>query len=200
MAGLITGLLLIKDQSTKALIGSSFLLSVLGFCVAGYAFDSSALGDFKLIEEDQINLRQRYIEWQAEANMLEKRGVIGTGAGSVNDYRSHFYYRLPKLNTLKPFDQNGYLAVAAEIGLFGFLMLGWIFATYSKRLRETLQVVRHNPKDLGISFVIPIFGAWISLGVANLFSSIHYNGILLWFALLLAFISSTHSLLIKDES
>jgi len=200
MAGLITGLFLVKDQSTKALIGTSFLLSVLGLFMAGYAFDSSVLDDFKLREEDQINLRHRYIEWQAEANMLEKRGVIGTGAGSINDYRSHFYYRLPKLNTLKAFDQNGLLAVSAEIGLFGFLMLVWVFTAYSQRLMETLQIARHNPKDLGTSFVVPIFASWISLGVANLFSSIHYNGLLLWFALLLAFISATHSLLIKDES
>ena len=118
-AGLITTLVLSKKSSTRVGVLICLLFSAAVLPLSNKVFSSAISSDFALKENDGINLRQRYIEWQAEINLLEKRGITGTGAGCVNDYRSHFYYRLPKLNTLKAFDQNGFLAVTAETGLLG---------------------------------------------------------------------------------
>ena len=40
--------------------------------------------DIKLVEKDGINLKQRYIDWQAELNLLEERPVTGTAACCIN--------------------------------------------------------------------------------------------------------------------
>ncbi len=199
-AGLLTGVLLNKNRVVKCLLCLSFLLSGITVITTKHMLKPSALADFDLKENDQTNLRQRYIEWQAEINLLEKRGIIGTGAGSINDYRSHFYYRLPKLNTLKAFDQNGFLAVGAEIGLLGLLMFLWILVHHSQLLIDTFKTINHKQRHPLAPMLIPVCASWISMAVANLFSSIHYNGILIWFVLLLAMISSMHSLITEDSS
>ena len=138
--------------------------------------------DMRLAESDSADLRQRYIEWQAEINLLEERAAVGSGAGSVNDYRSNFYYQLPKLNTLEAFDQNGWLATAAETGVLGLVCFCWIIVEYG---RQALGQLRGNVvSQLAVSNFAGVAGAC----VANMFSSIHYNGIAITFVLLLALI------------
>ncbi len=153
--------------------------------------------DIKLTEQDQTNLKQRYIEWQAEMNLLEERTIAGTGAGSINEFRSNYYYRLPKLNTLKAFDQNGWLAVAAEIGILGLVTFCWIIVYYFRLAFRQL-----NAGNL-VSFEANRFATANFVGltaacIANLNSSFQYNGVAIIFVLILALISRTKTVFSGD--
>ena len=191
-AGLITTLVLSKKPSTRAGIIICLLLSAAVLPLSNRVFDSAISSDFALKENDGINLRQRYIEWQAEINLLEKRGITGTGAGCVNDYRSNFYYRLPKLNTLKAFDQNGFLAVAAETGLLGLSAFIWIIIHYGRMSLKNCMFLQTDENHPSIRMTVANTATFVSALTANLFSSVHYNGILIVFVLLLSLISSVN--------
>ncbi|MHC5060699.1 MAG: O-antigen ligase family protein [Planctomycetota bacterium] len=193
-AGLITTLVLSKKPPMRAGIIICLLLSAAALFLSNKVFDSAAGSDFALKENDGINLMQRYIEWQAEINLLEKRGITGTGAGCVNDYRSNFYYRLPKLNTLKAFDQNGFLATGAETGLLGLAAFIWILIHYGRMSFRDCMFLRTDEKCRSIQMAVANTAAFVSALTANLFSSVHYNGILIIFVLLLSLISSVNEI------
>jgi hypothetical protein len=184
-SGLITGLIITRKRSIRLNLLICILLSVAALFLSNKVFDNAIYSDFALKENDGVNLRQRYIEWQAEINLLEKRGITGTGAGCVNDYRSHFYYRLPKLNTLKAFDQNGFLAVGAETGLAGLVSFIWILLHYGKMCFRS-RIYRQDASAATTANA----AAFVSAITANIFSSVHYNGVLIVFVLLLSLISS----------
>jgi len=150
--------------------------------------------DIRLAEQDASNLRQRYIEWQAEINLLQERTVTGTGAGCINAYRSSFYYRLPKLNTLEAFDQNGYLATAAETGILGLVCFCWVVFNYGKQAFAAVVTARRKSDVTRHRFAAANLAGLAGAVVANLFSSVHYNGILIAFVLVLALIARTQQL------
>jgi hypothetical protein len=190
LAGLLTGFVLSKGKSIRIYIFVCLLLSAAVLFISNNVFDSAIYRDFALKENDGTNLRQRYIEWQAEINLLEKRGITGTGAGCVNDYRSNFYYRLPKLNTLKAFDQNGFIAVGAETGLLGLTCFIWILFHYGRMALKDYFLLRADENLEAAAMTIANTAGFVSAVVANLFSSVHYNGNLIAFVLLLSLISS----------
>jgi hypothetical protein len=190
-SGLITGLIITQKTSIRLKILICILLSAAALFLSNKVFDGVIGSDFALKEKEGINLRQRYIEWQAEINLLEKRGITGTGAGCVNDYRSNFYYRLPKLNTLKAFDQNGFLAVGAETGLWGLVTFIWIWLHYGKMCFISCVYLRTEASCASAAATANA-AAFVSVITANMFSSVHYNGILIVFMLLLSLISSVN--------
>lgn len=191
-AGLITGFLMTNKKSVKIKILVGILLFTSSFVLAGKHNDIK--NDFVLKEKDSVNLRQRYIEWQAAINILQKRGIIGTGAGCINDYRSYYYYRLPKLNTLKAFDQNGFLTVGAETGIFGSAAFCWIIMHFGSRLNH------HKKYILSANRITAANAAAFTAALtANIFSSIHYNGILIVFVFLLSLISAVNTIFAGAE-
>jgi hypothetical protein len=189
-AGLLTGFVLSAEPSARTRIFVCFLLSAAILPLSNKVFDGAICRDFALKENDGVNLRQRYIEWQAEMNLLKRRGITGTGAGCVNDYRSSFYYRLPKLNTLKAFDQNGFLAVTAETGLLGLAAFVWILLHYGSVSFRNYLYLRRGENMQACAMATANTAAFVSALTANLFSSVHYNGVLIVFVLLLSLISS----------
>jgi hypothetical protein len=191
-AGFLTGLVLIKKRSVRCYIFICILISASILPLSNKLFYGAVYQDFALKETDLINLRQRYIEWQAEINLLEERGIIGTGPGCINDYRSNFYYRLPKLNTLKAFDQNCFLAIAAETGLLGLVAFIWIIIYYGRTSFKDHISMHVNEISSASRMATANTAAFVSALVANLFSSVHYNGILIIFVLLLSLISSVN--------
>jgi len=189
VAGTVASVIVIRGWFPRFCIIVGLLLGI-GLVIL---FDSNAnvsllQNDIKLAEKDGVNLKQRYIEWQAEINLLGKRTITGTAAGCINEYRSNFYYRLPKLNTLGAFDQNGWLATGAETGVLGFVCFCWILVYYFKQAFWQLTATAH--RFAGVNFV-----GLVAACVANLFSSVHYNGILIVFVLVLVFVSRTKQLL-----
>jgi hypothetical protein len=150
--------------------------------------------DIKLAEKDGVNLKQRYIEWQAETNLLEERPITGTAAGCINEYRSKFYYRLPKLNTLAAFDQNGWLTTGAEVGILGLVCLCWMVMHYGQLAFSQMTAAGHNQSVAAGTFAGANFVGLVSACIANMFSSVHYNGTLIVFVLVLALIFRTNRL------
>ena len=190
-AGLFTGFLLSQKPAARTCIFICLMLSAVLF-LSDKVFDGAIYQDLALRENDGINLRQRYIEWQAEINLLEKRSITGTGAGCVNDYRSNFYYRLPKLNTLKSFDQNGFLAVAAETGLLGLTCFIWIMVHYGRMSMKDCLSLKADKNPKAAAMATANIAGFVSAVIANLFSSVHYNGNLIVFMLLLSLIASVN--------
>lgn len=163
------------------LLGSISIMVLLYWSPATAAFR----GDIKLAEQDDINLRQRYIEWQAQVNLLEERTIVGTGAGCINDYRSSYYGRLPKLNTLQAFDQNGWLTSAAESGMLGLACFCWIVLHYGNLALSGIRDTRQDTSGIARRFATANLVGLVAGGTANLFSSIYYNGVLIVFVLVL---------------
>ena len=189
-SGMVVFTIMIQTWFIRICVGTSL------FCAMGLAIISgsnpaseSFRNDINLVEEDGTNLRQRYIEWQAELNLLEERPVTGTAAGCINEYRSNYYYRLPKLNTLKAFDQNGWVTTGAETGIVGLVCFCWIVVYYFKLAYSQVMVEGRTGYSIAYRFALANFAGFIAACVANLFSSVHYNGVLIVFVLVLALIS-----------
>jgi O-antigen ligase len=142
-----------------------------------------------------VNLKQRYVEWQAEINLLEERALAGTGAGCVNDYRSKYYFRLPKLNTLRAFDQNGWLATGAETGILGLVCFCWIVGHHFRLAWQSVISTDQLGRTADRRAVVANFVGLTAACAASLFSSVQYNGVLIVFVLVLALIARTDHML-----
>jgi O-antigen ligase len=163
------------------------------FILSGQPQIRFLLDDIRPAEKDGVNLKQRYVEWQAELNLLEERTMTGTGAGCINDYRSSFYYRLPKLNTLKPFDQNGYLATAAETGVLGLVCFLWVVLRYGRLAVSSLLGAIGSESAQSRRFAAAGLAGLVAICTANMFSSVHYNGVLIAFVMVLALIARSRA-------
>jgi hypothetical protein len=191
IAGYITALIIAKKHPKKNNILLCIVLISATLPISNKIFNGVLWRDFVLMENDGVNIKQRYLEWQAEINLLENRGIIGTGAGSINDYRSNYYYRLPKLNTLKSFDQNGWLAIAAETGIFGFIAFWRIIFHYSSINYDAIKHCHITKNHSMLAAVTANSAAFVSSLVANIFSSVQFNGILIVYVLVLCLVSAS---------
>jgi O-antigen ligase len=153
---------------------------IAGAATLAIAWPTSAVvalrHDVRLAEADGIDVRQRYLEWQALVNLLAERPIVATGIGCLNDHRSEYYLRLPKRNTIAAFDQNGWLATAAETGLLGLAGLCWLFATHVTACWQRRREV------VGCAVLAGLTGA----AVASIGCSVQYAGLWPGFVLLLA--------------
>ena len=181
VVGLVIGIAVAKRSARLRL---AICLSVM-VVVLAIGWQTSLLShlcdDVRISEPNGHDVRQRYIEWQAQLNLLEARPVAGTGLGCINEYRSAFYGRLPKLNTLAPFDRNGWLLVAAETGIFGLVAFVWLIVS-SGRGAWRLTRADSPQVELGVAAVAALAAAC----AANTFSSVNYNGVVNAFVLVLA--------------
>jgi len=181
---------------------------VLGAITAGlvgcYALNADKAGslyrDVRLTEADGANLKQRYIEWQAAINILEDRAMMGTGAGCINEQRSKYFFRLPKLNTLAAFDQNGWLTTGAEIGVLGLACLCWAVGHYFKIAWHQGQILRESAGTRAVRLRASNLAGLTGACIAGLFSSVQYNGILIVFVLVLALTAKTDLLVQEDRT
>lgn len=137
----------------------------------------------RFTENDGVNLRQGYIEWQTFMNVSEKMGAIGCGAGCINDVRSSFYYKLPKLNTVNVFNQNGWLCILAETGIVGLICWVWIFVRYFKK---AYFAFKNGEKELAMVCMAGL----ACVCVVHIFSSVLFNGVLVGLVVVLALIES----------
>lgn len=170
----LISLCLFKGRECRVIFLKYVLCVLLCFgCLAVKSKGFLPIHDSGLDDGQLAPLKQRYIEWQAEINILKDRIIAGCGAGAVNTYRSEYYGKLPKLNTLKQFDQNGYLATAAELGLLGLVALVWVLSDYFRKIIISISNSVDNNRVL-----LPCLCSLIAASVANMFSSFFYNGVL----------------------
>jgi O-antigen ligase len=181
-AGLLAGVLVLWHRPARLRLATGLLTlaAVLVILwqtpVLSHLRDDARTGD-----SNGHDLRQRYIEWQAQLNLLEQRPVAGTGLGCVNEYRSMFYGRLPKLNTLQPFDRNGWLLIAAETGIFGLVAFVWVIVGAGRKAWQAARAPSSQTKVAATAFA-----ALVAACVAGTFSSVNYNGVINSFVLVLA--------------
>jgi hypothetical protein len=192
-------MLFIPDQNTKMIIAITLALAVtLAFIFTDHEILTHLKNDITPTETNSKDLKQRYIEWQAEINLLEKRCMTGTGAGCINEYRSEFYYRLPKLNTLMPFDQNGWLATGAECGLMSLVMFCWVCCHYLKKALSNLKKI--SQINAANRLMLASTAGFVGALFANMFSSVFYNGLTLLFVLNLVLIDQRQSFLPSGDN
>ena len=182
IAGLLAGILVIRHPLSRLRLSICLLTAIAILAILWQSqFFSPLRGDVQIMESNGRDLRQRYIEWQAQLNLLQDRPVTGTGLGCVNEYRSMFYGRLPKLNTLQPFDHNGWLLIAAETGIFGLVTFVWMIVRAFKKAWKSSRTI--GPQTFIASAA---FAALVTACVANTFSFLNYNGVVGAFVLVLA--------------
>jgi O-antigen ligase len=183
-AGIVVGLAAGAAADAKAqiwLAGAMIAAATVMGWLTSCGKHHQLIEDTQWREDGGQDLRQRYIEWQALINLLKDHSAVGTGVGCLNDRRSEYYLRLPKNNTIAAFDQNGYLAAAAEAGMPGLAVMCWILAEYlQKGWRRRREPVAR--------------AAWVGLvavAIAQVGSSLTFSGILVVFAILLALIDNS---------
>jgi len=185
-AGLVAAALAAPRRSWRLGFLGVLIAAILSVALWPGGWTGPLRRDAALRETGGTHARQRYIQWQAFLNLLEDRTVTGTGAGCVNEYRSAYYGRLPKLNTLAPFDENGYLAAADEGGVFALACLGWIIVQHVsaawRRVRRASW--RGDRRELRES--LSAWAAMVGACLANVFSAVQFNGILIVFMAVLA--------------
>ncbi len=199
LAGLAGGtaafMLTRPGRQTQGWIAAALILGTTTVMASPPRVEQVLRRDLSLAERETPDLRQRYIEWQAQINLLGERTIPGTGAGSVNDYRSKYYNRLPKLNTLEAFDQNGWLACGAEMGVWGLVCFTWAVISYFRIAARHLTRSSAAPTGSRRRLAAAGLAGLVAAGAAHLFSSVHYNGVLIVFALVLALISRVETVL-----
>lgn len=182
ITGFLVGILVIRNSAARFRLSVCLLMLIaIPALFWRTPFFSPLRDDVRISESNGVDLRQRYIEWQAELNLFQEKPVTGTGLGCVNEYRSMFYGRLPKLNTLQPFDRNGWLLIAAETGIFGLVAFIWMIA---RALRKTWQASRSSGPQRHLAAAA--FASLVAACVANTFSFVNYNGVVTAFILVLA--------------
>jgi len=153
--------------------------------------------DAKITESNEPHIKQRYIEWQAELNMLEDKTILGSGTGCINEYRSKYYYRLPKLNTLNEYDYNGWLLVAGECGVLGLVCFMWIFQYNFYSLWKKLSSVHKRSIDTEQRILYACFAGTVGAVVSHMFSSLLYNGVSIAFIVIL--VISNRTIMYSEE-
>jgi Na+-driven multidrug efflux pump len=119
---------------------------------------------------------------------------VGTGVGCLNSYRSSGYGRLPKLNTLEAFDQNGWLLIAAETGILALVFFVQGIVHYAQLGYRQIRV-GHDESNTGRwRCATAALAGLVGASVANVFSSVHFNGNITVFVLLLAMIPAIANL------
>ena len=113
--------------------------------------------------DDQVNARikyvmygdgghvnQRFIEWFAAMSVLDDKPLLGVGIGNYYSKIGFYYYSLPKINTIEPETQNGYLVTLSTMGLFGFGALIWIIMHFFKMVAASF-VSLEDPFERGLA-------------------------------------------------
>ena len=184
--GLAACLVIAKGAMRRLSITCAIVCAIIAvFSTLGSESRTALSDDMSLMEMDGRNCRQRYLEWQALINLFGERAETGTGGGCLNTFRSAHYYRLPKLNTMGAFEQNGWLAVAAETGVLGLVCFCWMIWDHAKSGLRRIAL-SGAPAGQGVLRGIGSFAALCAACAANVFSSIQYNGVLIIFVLVLA--------------
>ncbi len=185
--GAIVGILLARGLNIRVFLVVAAICAATSMVVLWPTKAMAPLRtDIAVRESDGNNIKQRYIEWQALLNLVGDRTAMGTGVGCVNTYRSSYYGRMPKLNTLDTFEQNGWLNTAAGAGIFGLMTFVWVFVHH---LRLMVIGARHKAsggESQTRAYCVANLAGLSAAGIANAFSSIHNNGVLVIFVLMLA--------------
>ena len=128
------------------------------------------------------HIKQSVLEQQAALNMMGAFPLLGVGLGNFQKNVSQYYGELPKTNTTEPNIHNGYLVIGATTGLFGLVVLIYIFA---KALAPYRQKRYNSNVIFDSSWSCGVLGSISALMVYNFFFDILVSGITIYFVWIL---------------
>lgn len=139
------------------------------------------------IDNNKDHIRQRLLEWQSALNIFEKYPLLGVGPGNYQKYIGYHFYTLPKLNTLEPDTENGYLVIASTTGFLGLSVFVWILIYFSNLAWLSYKGAdKYSEKG----FNLALLGALISFIITNIFYNIsNHHATILLFIFITALIS-----------
>jgi O-antigen ligase len=133
-------------------------------------------------------LRQRVLEWRAGLNVVRERPVLGVGIGNYQKEIGRFYYSLPKLNTMEPDAQSGYLVILFTSGLAGLATFAWILIDAMRRALKNARPAR-DPFMSGLSW--GSVGSLIAFSINTIFSSLTQQTTAVQFSILLGIVGAS---------
>jgi O-antigen ligase len=162
---------------------------------------SSSLVTAKTIPEDYVQvmttgrskdglfgsgqLSQRILEWQAALNIIGEKPLLGVGIGNYQSEIGHYYHSFPKLNTMEPNTQNGYLIITSTMGFFGLGALFWLLLYFWRILKAMLKT-RDDKILSGLS--IGLVGSFAAFTLYNFFCPLVNQSLVVLFLVVLAFV------------
>lgn len=142
------------------------------------------------------HIAQRFMEWQAALNGLTERPLLGIGVGNYQFEIGDYYRFLPKLKTMEPDSQNGYLITLVSTGLTGLVVFMWILFHF---FRLSIANLTSPGDDFTKGMSLGLLGSLIAFSLGNLFSPLIYQNTVMLFVLVLSLISIVRSYPDKDE-
>lgn len=126
---------------------------------------SSQLSQLAIADPNGQDLAQRYIEWHAALMMMKNNFIVGVGPGNYQLNIGRYYGLLPKLNSMEPDSQNGWLITGSTIGVTGLCMLVWLFWIAGRNAMRLLS----EKDDLLVAGLTASLVAW---SIVNIFTPI----------------------------
>ncbi|MFC1460912.1 O-antigen ligase family protein [Verrucomicrobiota bacterium] len=154
-----------KSRNVALRIGAA---AVLGVAASVFFFRGhfvSQLANLSWIDPNGHDISQRYIEWYAALNMIKENFVLGVGAGNYQLCIGKYFGLLPKLNTLEPDTQNGWLIIGSTMGMVGLCMFVWLFLGAGMQGIKSLRS-GSDGKAAGL------LGAAVAWGVMSIFTPV----------------------------
>jgi hypothetical protein len=125
----------------------------------------------RLLSEAEPHVQQRFLEWQAALNTVEQSPLVGVGPGRYQEQVGYHFYELPKLNTLEPGAQNGFLVILVTSGFLGLSAFSWILLHLVSLLRELAnggpELRDRGPAERGLDLGLGV--ALASFVLVNIF-------------------------------
>lgn len=134
------------------------------------------------------HLRQRLLEWQAGLNILSDRPLFGVGVGNYQREIGHYYFTAPKLNTMEPDSQSGYLETLFTTGLAGLAAFAWILLRAFRNAARNVNGAT-DPFIGGLS--LGAMGGMIAFSINNMFAPLIYQSTAVQFIILLCVIDAS---------
>jgi|GEM_PF-2852931 len=127
---------------------------------------------------------QRLLEWQAALNMLERHYFLGVGPGNYQKDLGYYFRGFPKLNTLEPDTQNGYLVTTASTGFIGLAVFIWMIIHFWALARKGIT---EKVGDLQKGYRLGILGAMLAFIMINmLYNASNHHATIVILVLLMA--------------
>jgi O-antigen ligase len=133
-------------------------------------------------------LRQRILEWRAALNVLRESPVLGVGIGNYQKEIGRYYYSLPKINTMEPSAQNGYLVILFTSGLAGLAAFAWLLHDAMRRAAANARSAT-DPFMSGLAW--GSVGSLIAFSLNMLFSPLTQQSTAVQFIILLGMIGAS---------
>jgi hypothetical protein len=154
----------------KKQLDASKLLLVTGNEPGIHVLPEIRKGDAYKEMEGKKHIKNRYLEMQADVNLMSEFSLTGIGLGNYQDYISAFFKGFPKVNTSEPNQHNTYLVIGSSMGLLGLAALFYMLCGFVKKSFSGFK--HHKRNDINKSIFFGLAGSMVTLMIEGFFSFI----------------------------